>query len=34
MIAECLGEYYRTGELVVYEYIEKTVNCKSGTSNR
>lgn len=21
LIAECLGEYYRTGELVVYEYI-------------
>lgn len=26
LIAECLGEYYRTGELVVYEYIEK--NCE------
>lgn len=24
LIAECLGEYYRTGELVFYEYIEKT----------
>ena len=23
LIAECLGEYYHTGDLVVYEYIEK-----------
>ncbi len=24
LIAECLGEFYHTGELVVYEYIGKT----------
>ena len=24
LIAECLADYYRTGELVVYEYVGKT----------
>lgn len=34
LIAECLGEYYHTGDLVVYEYIEKACELQERHVNQ